>query len=99
MSLVIGIDIGTSGVRAMAVDPAGRVTGEARAALPAPQRDGARIVQDAALWWQAADEALLALGRAVDLSQVGAIAVDGTSGTMLAIDAAGSAARRWPHVQ
>src|SRR3712207_2070004 len=85
MSLVIGIDIGTSGVRAMAVDGRGLIVGEARTSLPPPQRDGAAAVQRADLWWEATAATLLALVQQIDPARVEAIAVDGTSGTMVAI--------------
>jgi sugar (pentulose or hexulose) kinase len=90
MSLVIGIDIGTSGVRAMAVDARGLIVGEARTALPPPERSGAMASQRADLWWEAAAASLLALVSQIDPSRVAAIAVDGTSGTMVAVDADGT---------
>src|SRR5690349_19088573 len=89
MPLVIGIDIGTSGVRAMAVDGTGRVRGEAKVALPGPQVEGARISQDPALWREAMLAAIVGLSGQATLPDVAALAVDGTSGTMVAIDAAG----------
>jgi sugar (pentulose or hexulose) kinase len=89
MSLVIGIDIGTSGVRAMAVDERGLILGEARTPLPPPERVGSLVTQDPFLWWSAADAALHALCGQIDPARVRALAVDGTSGTMVAIDAAG----------
>ena len=89
MSLVIGIDIGTSGVRAMAVDERGLIIGEARTPLPPPERVGSLVTQDPALWWSAVDAALHALCGQIDPSRVRALAVDGTSGTMVAIDSTG----------
>src|SRR5215211_1473701 len=89
MSLVIGIDIGTSGVRAMAVDERGLILGEARTPLPPPERVGSLVTQDPFLWWAAADAALHALCGQIDPARVRALAIDGTSGTMVAIDAAG----------
>ncbi|CCD99492.1 FGGY-family carbohydrate kinase [Bradyrhizobium sp. STM 3809] len=87
--LFVGIDLGTSGVRACAVDPGGAVRGAAAVPLPAPRQDGAAIEQDPELWWQAATAALVELGTRVDLKAVTRIAVDGTSGTLLLIDADG----------
>jgi sugar (pentulose or hexulose) kinase len=89
MALVIGIDIGTSGLRAMAVDGTGRVSGEAKVALPPPQVEGARVSQEPALWREATLAAIDGLSGQVTLRDVAAVAVDGTSGTMVAIDAAG----------
>jgi sugar (pentulose or hexulose) kinase len=78
----IGIDVGTSGVRAALVNAAG-----------APLATGAAPLASAearypTAWWRAVEAALSALARA-DLSGVRAIAVDGTSGTILQLDSAG----------
>ena len=87
--LFLGIDIGTGGVRACAVDARGDIQGMASAALPAPRQRGDAIDQEPELWWQAAVTAIIKLGRTIDLERVERIAVDGTSGTLLLIDAAG----------
>ena len=57
--------------------------------LAPPRQDGDLIDQDPELWWQAAVTAILKLGQTVDLAGVERIAVDGTSGTLLLINAAG----------
>ncbi|WP_315784607.1 MULTISPECIES: FGGY-family carbohydrate kinase [unclassified Bradyrhizobium] len=87
--LFVGIDVGTSGVRACAVDNSGEIKGAAAVPLIAPHQDGNAIDQDPELWWQATVAALDKLGRIVDLGAVARIAVDGTSGTLLLIDADG----------
>ncbi|MGY3451459.1 FGGY-family carbohydrate kinase [Bradyrhizobium sp. USDA 4353] len=87
--LFVGIDVGTSGVRACAIDHCGTVHGAAAVPLPPPRQIGAGIEQDAELWWQATVAALGRLGALVDLHSVARIAVDGTSGTLLLIDADG----------
>jgi hypothetical protein len=88
-ALFIGIDVGTSGVRACAIDGDERVVGTAAVPLPAPRQDGPAIDQEPGYWWRATGEAIQALGRSVDLKDVWRIAVDGTSGTLLLTDAAG----------
>jgi sugar (pentulose or hexulose) kinase len=87
--LFLGIDVGTGGVRACAIDAQGGIQGLASAALPSPRRDGDAIDQDPDLWWQAAITALGKLGERVDLCRIERIVVDGTSGTLLLIDAKG----------
>src|SRR6266436_9040310 len=87
--LVLGIDVGTSGVRVAAIDQAGHVAAFATATMPAPLRDGPRITQDPALWARALDDAMARLGSTVDLARIGALAVDGTSGTLVAVDELG----------
>ena len=85
----VGIDLGTSGCRAIAIDDAGAVLGEARAALPATRHlpDGGRE-QDPDDWW-AAVLAVLENLHAQGVGPVAALSVDGTSGSILLCDAAG----------
>jgi hypothetical protein len=87
--LALGIDIGTSAVRLAALDRGGAVVASAVAALPAPIQDGNGITQDPAHWRRATEEAFAELRRRVDLKNVRTLAVDGTSGTVLAIDESG----------
>lgn len=87
--LFLGIDVGTGGVRACAIDVRGEIAGQASSILPPPRQDGDAIDQEPELWWQAALAAIRALGETTDLAGVERIVVDGTSGTLLLIDAAG----------
>jgi sugar (pentulose or hexulose) kinase len=87
--LYIGIDVGTSGCRAVAIDAAAEVAG-ANTALPAPRREGAAVEQEAEVWWEALCAALDALLMQVPRQAVKALAVDGTSGTVLMADAQGT---------
>ncbi len=89
-AIVLGIDIGTSGVRIAATDGANAVVALATAPILAPQQAMLRILQDPAIWWQAAGKAL----KGLDLKghTVRAIAVDGTSGTILPVAADGTPA-------
>jgi sugar (pentulose or hexulose) kinase len=82
--LAIGIDVGTSGVRAVAIDGSGAAVAKGEA----PNAGGAAR-SDPASWWSGVEAALDQLLQQVDRTAVAALAVDGTSGTMLAIDAAG----------
>ena len=88
--LYLGLDIGTSGVRAIAIDEDGAVGGQASAAMPPPARDGDSVLQDAEVWWRAVVAALAGLRAQLPLDRVRAIAVDGTSGTLLLADADGA---------
>jgi len=85
---VLGIDIGTSGVRAAAVDAAGVVLGIGRATLPPTRITGNRREQDPEAWWRALGMALRQLERHVALREARALCIDGTSGTILPVDAA-----------
>lgn len=80
--MFIGIDLGTSGVRAIAINGAGRITAEARTPLPAPINSE----QEPQLWWRTCCDTLTALLVQLDPAQIKAIAIDGTSGTLLLAD-------------
>jgi sugar (pentulose or hexulose) kinase len=84
-NLSLGIDFGTSGVRAIAVDTAtGAIAGTARLSF-----EGDRGESLAAAWRSLLFEAIAALD--VDVRRaVGAIAIDGTSGTLLLCDRDGT---------
>ncbi len=87
--LYVGIDIGTSGCRAVAIDAAATAVAGADTAMPAPRREGAAVEQEAEVWWEALCAALDALFTQVPREAVRALAVDGTSGTVLVADADG----------
>ena len=79
--LALGVDLGTSGVRVALMDPAGDLHHQAGCTYPGP------FVQPQA--WQ---QGLIQLCGAIPLPlrrQVAALAVAGTSGTLLAMDAGG----------
>ncbi|MEO0497291.1 MAG: FGGY-family carbohydrate kinase [Pseudomonadota bacterium] len=89
--LYIGIDVGTSGVRTAVVNRTGEPLSFARAQHHRQTGDGI----DASLWWSAVEDCLLAQMEAMtstdlDAADVRAIAVDGTSGSMVLIDEAGT---------
>lgn len=84
MALYIGLDLGTSGVRAIAIDGNNAVRATGAKALPAPQRGGERSEQDPRLWWRAVETVLDAVLRDLPRDEVAAIAADGTSATVLA---------------
>lgn len=89
-TLAVGIDFGTSGCRAIAIDPDGTLQGEVNLPLPPPVRHGTGVEQEPAVWSTALDDLLGRLVRTVPAGHIGAIAVDGTSGTVLLADAAGN---------
>ncbi|MBB2972993.1 FGGY-family carbohydrate kinase [Mesorhizobium sp. RMAD-H1] len=77
----IGIDLGTSGVRAAALDRDGRQVAFAASAFATPHE-----IREPAAWWRGVEICLKILAAKVPLAQVRGLAVDGTSGTMLALD-------------
>jgi sugar (pentulose or hexulose) kinase len=98
--LFLGVDVGTGGVRVLAVSEAGEVAARADAAfdLPAGSAEGDRHEQPPAAWWgavcratrQLVDELHAAGG---DPARLAAVAIDGTSGTLVAVDGAGEPLR------
>ena len=83
--MFIGIDLGTTGIRAIAINSAGQITAEARTSLPTPINNE----QEPHLWWNSFCETLTALFKQLDPVQIKAIAIDGTSGTLLLANAQG----------
>src|SRR4051794_36180119 len=88
-ALFIGIDVGTSGVRAIAINAGGTVAGMQSAPMPPPDQTGAEVLQDPEIWWHALEQVLDELLATIDRRRVRALAIDGTSGTLLVADAAG----------
>ncbi|AGB75014.1 MULTISPECIES: FGGY-family carbohydrate kinase [Rhizobium] len=84
VATIIGIDIGTSGVRAAALADNGDLVEMVSA--PFLNADEGRSPSS---WWARTSAALTELAAKASLSCVRAIGVDGTSGTVLAIDSAG----------
>ena len=77
----LGIDVGTSGVRAALLDPAGGLVGLSAARM----EDNGAELRDPAVWERTLAAALAGLEPA-DRKRIGAVSVDGTSGTVLGLD-------------
>jgi sugar (pentulose or hexulose) kinase len=88
--LFIGIDLGTSGCRAMAIDSVGQLQAQASTAMPEPSRDNGKAEQAADIWWQAVRETIKTLLADIPAGSIKALAVDGTSGTLLLADEQGA---------
>ena len=86
-ALAVGIDIGTSGARAVAMTPTFDIIAQGSAAMA----DFGEDWRDPAIWWQAVESALGRLLERVEPKRVKALAVDGTSGTLVPVDRNGAA--------
>ncbi|MEM8700444.1 MAG: FGGY-family carbohydrate kinase [Pseudomonadota bacterium] len=84
--LALGIDVGTSGVRVAALDEDLAIVQVAKAAMDLSR--GPR--NDPSVWLDALSSALSGMLQVIDQNRVEAVCVDGTSGTVLALDAASS---------
>ena len=81
--IFLGIDFGTSGCRAVAINAGGELLAQAETSF------GANAAADPAQWWQALTRVLKDLLVTVDCEKVRALAVDGTSATLLLCDTQG----------
>ncbi|WP_006786259.1 FGGY family carbohydrate kinase [Thiorhodospira sibirica] len=87
-SCVIGVDLGTSGCRAIAIDLQARIIASAVQALPAPlSPETDHYEQDPQLWWQALIEVLRTLSAQLTDYRVTRLAIDATSASVLLTDA------------
>ncbi len=89
-AVCIGIDAGTSGVRAVAIDEAGAIVGLGSSAMS----DHGADHRDPGVWKAALVDAMRLLLRTVGERRIAAIAIDGTSGTVLPVDADGAPVAR-----
>jgi len=88
---VLGIDVGSSAVRIVAICANASIRAEARANIE-PQHPGSSAInRDPAAWWQATREALAAIRQQIDLTEIQALSIDATSGTILGVDQGGRA--------
>ncbi|MBK1721963.1 FGGY-family carbohydrate kinase [Thiocystis violacea] len=86
----VGLDIGTSGCRAIAIDSLGGEVSHAEVAIRAPARAASgRIEQDPEHWWRASCQVLGALAARLGSHSPAALCVDATSATLLLADARG----------
>src|ERR687897_3885762 len=90
MRALIGLDIGTSGVKALAIrEEDGTIAGRAEVGYPLSTPRPGWSEQDPADWWRATQEALAALG----VDEVGGIGLSGQMHGLVAPDAAGDVIR------
>ena len=89
-SLFIGLDIGTSGCRAFIIDNDEQVVTSSSAPLPQSVFKSGHITQQAEDWWLCCKQVLTEALHNVDKTKVKALAVDGTSGSVLLTDSFGA---------
>lgn len=82
-SLYLGVDLGTSGCRVMAIDASAKVQAEANILYADSDN------QTPQMWWQALEQVFKKLLSEIDANAIKAIAIDGTSSTVFLCDTAG----------
>ena len=87
--LFVGIDLGTSGCRAIAIDEQARPVANLSLSWPAPEVHDRKIEQAPNIWWTHLQQLLSMLCEAISPDRVRAICLDGTSGTVLLADESG----------
>ncbi len=86
----LGVDLGTSGCRAVAVDVNGRELAWSRQSMPAPRRERPGVSeQDPQIWWQAVTAVLADLASRLGNTRPRALCLDATATTVLSADAQG----------
>ncbi len=90
MSLHIGIDLGTSGCRAIAINDSGKTVGEQRVPLPPSSNpEAGHFEQTPSDWWEATLAVLDRLIPTLPSEPIDSLCVDGTSATLLLSDPEG----------
>lgn len=88
--LVLGVDVGTSGLKAVLLDPQGATVGEATAEHPLRSPQAGWAEQDPDWWWAALREALASLwDRGHDARSIEAIGLTGQMHSLVLLDASG----------
>lgn len=93
MTYYIGMDVGTSGTKAVLFDDKGKALSSHTAEYPMEQPHNGWAEQDPERWWQAAKEALMAVASEVDTDSVKGIGLTGQMHSLVMLDAAGAVIR------
>jgi xylulokinase len=87
--VVVGIDLGTSSMKGVALDPDARVVARARAAYPTARPELGRAEQRPSDWLRALERVTAALARTVPPARWGAIGLSGMIPSLVLLDREG----------
>ena len=90
--LLVGLDLGTTNVKAVVADPGGRVLAESSALVQLRHVGEGGVEQDIEEIFQAALAVLRAAAGGVDASRIAALGVSSQGGAMQILDAEGRSA-------
>ena len=86
----LGIDVGTSGIRAMVINNEQAVLASSMKSMPPPKQSQANhFEQDPTIWAHTLTEVLNDLAQQYDLNNIKAVSLDATSGTVLLVNKQG----------
>ena len=88
--LALGIDIGTSGVRAVVINKLRQTVALSSISMAAPERIGDSSTQIADIWWRTVCHVLDELRSKIDFGRICSLSVDGTSGTIVPLSKNGN---------
>jgi len=91
--LFLGLDVGTSGVKALLVDPAGDVAAAATTPLTLQTPHPGWTEQDPGAWWQASLASIADLLKQVPRATVAAVGISGQMHSSVFLDRAGAVIR------
>lgn len=91
---LLGIDIGTTGVRAAVLDEGGRLVAHAAEACASTTPTSGQVEGDAEDWWTAVRTVLARMGGHTPLARIDAIGVTGQAPTAVLINENGDTIRR-----
>ena len=87
----VGLDLGTSGLKAVVIDELGQVVARAQHAYPTERPEPGASEQDPALWVAAAGDALRSLAAQTDSGSWRGVGLSAMLPTLVALDAEGAA--------
>ena len=90
---LVGIDVGTSGTKAILADETGRVEASCTRTYPLNTPRPGWAEQDPTWWWQAVKEALAQILSGVDKSAIAGVSFSGQMHGLVALDREGSVIR------
>ncbi len=86
----LGIDVGTSGIRAIVINKDRHVLASSMQNMPAPEQPQPQYFeQQPGIWWQTLQTVLTTLASQFDFKQIASVSLDATSGTVLLVNEQG----------
>ncbi|OHE70303.1 MAG: hypothetical protein A2Z99_19835 [Treponema sp. GWB1_62_6] len=87
---VLGIDVGTSGTKALVVGGGGRILARGYQAYPLKTPGPGRVEQDPKLWWKAVVHAVREACAGLDAGRIGALSLSTQGASSLLVNGAGN---------